>query len=170
MNVAIPQRRGSELPITAILRSGVMSAPRHGPSIAKLRQRVCVSRNGRRLTEPLQQRSDWGGCRIGDQGGQSVGADFDAGATAGNEDRLPDGYRGQSDRRMAVQDENPCLRSASSAQLEPSGSSSCSRTKCRLATRSVRSAVRRVGLAGGRSGQALATATPLSSCNSRCLP
>src|SRR5258705_11986711 len=35
VNVAIPQRRGNELPITAILRSGVTSAPRRGLSIAE---------------------------------------------------------------------------------------------------------------------------------------
>src|ERR1700675_4699642 len=35
VKVAIPQRRGNELPISAILRSGVTSAPGQGLSIAQ---------------------------------------------------------------------------------------------------------------------------------------
>src|SRR5206468_11749490 len=62
------------------------------------------------FTQRLQQRSD-GSCRgIGDQGGQSIGADLNAGAASANEDRLPDGCCRQSDRRMAVKYKNPGFR------------------------------------------------------------
>src|SRR6266567_2808827 len=64
---------------------------------------------GRWLTEPLQEGIDGSVSRIRDQGAQPVDTNFDAGAAATNEDRLPDRHRGQSNRRMAVENENPGL-------------------------------------------------------------
>ncbi len=48
-------------------------------------------RPGRLPGKPVQKRADWSACGIRDQGGQPVGTDFDAGATAADEERLPDG-------------------------------------------------------------------------------
>src|ERR1700758_2964658 len=65
---------------------------------------------GRRLAELLQKRNAWPRGRICNQGGQAIGANFNAGAVTANEYRLPDRHRSQSDRRMAVENKNPRLR------------------------------------------------------------
>src|SRR6266700_6226576 len=89
---------------------GAGSSPRLGEA-RQLRNsgRGLWNKVARLDTEPLQQGINWSGCRIRDQGGQPVDTNFDAGTTATNEDRLPDGYCGQSNRCVAVENENPGL-------------------------------------------------------------
>ena len=77
--------------------------------ISQLRNGAGGAESCRLFTERLQQRTDGSACRIGDQRAQSVGADFDAGTTAVDEDRLPNRNRGQSDRCVPIEDENPGL-------------------------------------------------------------
>ena len=92
VKVAIPQRRGSELPMKAIRRSGVMSAPRQGLSDCGERGEQ-LGRAGLVDCSPsfCNKRID----RIGlpDRRSEPLSpsaADFDAGATAVDEDRLAD--------------------------------------------------------------------------------
>ncbi len=50
-----------------------------------------LNRFGRLPGKPVQEGFDRAARGIRDEGGQPVGTDFDAGATAADEDRLPDG-------------------------------------------------------------------------------
>ena len=162
VKVAIPQRRGSELPMTAMRRSGVMCAPRPGLRVRRSRRRR-LSRSGR-----AARRASATGSRSESLAGYATRALNPLAPTSMLARPPPTKIAcpidsaanpiaaWPSSTRIQVSD------SASSAQLEPAGSSIRSSTKCWLATRTVRLGVRCVGCRGGRSGQALATATPLS--------
>src|ERR1700722_17939323 len=60
-------------------------------------------------TEIVQQGINRGWPRIGDQATHSIGSNFDAGPITANKDHLTNGRAGQSDRRVAIQHENPGL-------------------------------------------------------------
>src|SRR5258708_2047876 len=106
VKVAIPQRRGSELPIMAIRRSGVMSVPR---------QSLLVSASVRRTSRLiwsfafpfLPQRHNWIRSGISHQAAHPIGPNFNADAIGFGKDSIADRRVCQANPRVSCDHQDP---------------------------------------------------------------
>ena len=183
MNVAIPQRRGSELPMNATRLSSVMGAPPSSGAANPLSSMM----NGwcREETRGAGwSRSPWRRCDaaperrlgagIGQQAREAAGTSQDGGKGPFQENSLPGDRSIDPTRAQRHQGQGSRFRArheAPSSIPAPGRPVRARNAGWRRAASGHRSgAWARTGGRGGRSREPSAAATALSTCSSRCRP